>query len=1268
MVILDTHGCLVVYSGLSKLCKLHIHNLVTKTPINLKNNSIKSPVVSPLKLKLANLIDEESSISSNEHENSSLDVAPMAAPAPNTTNSTGPSQVNQKQKNANSLFALPIQNEFKSVFDSTGSRFTIKLSDNRLIRVNINEITTCKLVKMCLEAFKLTINKDIFYEIIQQWFIHRYTISESLSDQLNLFLYLIVNLCGCFDMKRLENEMKFLFSFNNNNGTNKAHLNDQQKRVQKLSEHQHDKFDDTLLEFSNMNDSTASSVDNSATNSKRVKCNENSITGTDDDWEFLLNHELIQKDTGLNNEFNFLKAYTIAKQKLKQQNRPAQNRNINKTQNTNTTATSATNTSGILYPFLKHLLYTLHLVYEEAKLYRSLKLYLNNFIQVLYLFSLELNLPHYATYYENECPFLLSLKPYISNIQQPQSQQQQQQPQSRTNVGANTKEPNYLNQQLTPQTTSSLSTLGTTTTSAATAFNNLRSKYSTSSQLTYIISQEPPNLYKFLFKLIDSPKNESQQRQSAQNDEAYLFEKLVTKSSNSIQNPFPILSNVSIRTIQAIKVYALISLMCKMNNRIRFKDYLNQLVLKINLTGFTNLQNNETDLMVNNIATNNKFDIYKNLFQLCIFDMNIKIIDDLYDYPYIVLFPIFESIHYAREHPCLEWPIYAFNLISRFDLEILKAIKSSDGNNEQASHIKTMPSNDENNGEDDELVIQVRQNLKKEDEDGMQNMQELEALKCRYNEDLRLNEVRSCLQTTRPIQIKLTQGPDVSDHDFVEEEEKFLYCVCQRTMALPIGRGILTLHTVNPIPTEPVQIPELNLKGKSLTKKTTIDLTRIEVPANLTYWPLFHNGVAAGLTINSQANDLSNAWIKSHLAKNFELTNEQAGFLYGLGLTGHLSNLSMLNVHDALTRRHDLTNISILLGLAASKICSMDINVIRLISMHIRALMPPVEIELEIPYNIQIAALLSLGLVYAKSANKHISYVLLKEIGRLPNSELDKDVHTFDREAYSLSAGLALGLVLLEKGKQSLTIMDSMFTDELYHYMVGGHKGKYNDANYCTTASTANVITSNGQNTTRLNVNNDHGNTSNIGNGSSNNINFINYSRNVNSSHIREGESINVNVTSPGATLALGLIYFNSGDKSIAEWFSTPDSIYLLDSIRPDFLLLRTLARNLIMWKYILPTKDWVISQLPNILKKTFKYELSLKKKFSKLNLNNNKMDEDNNDSMDEDDLNANYNELDTKVEAFQHIIAGTCMSIGLKFAGSCNNEAYQTLVRNYLK
>ena len=36
----------------------------------------------------------------------------------------------------------------------------------------------------------------------------------------------------------------------------------------------------------------------------------------------------------------------------------------------------------------------------------------------------------------------------------------------------------------------------------------------------------------------------------------------------------------------------------------------------------------------------------------------------------------------------------------------------------------------------------------------------------------------------------------------------------------------------------------------------------------------------------------------------------------------------------------------------------------------------------------------------------------------------------------------------------------------------------------------------------------------------------------------------------------------------------------------------------------------------------------------------------------------------DTKSEAFRHIIAGACMSMGLKFAGTSNNEAYKTLVK----
>ena len=68
-------------------------------------------------------------------------------------------------------------------------------------------------------------------------------------------------------------------------------------------------------------------------------------------------------------------------------------------------------------------------------------------------------------------------------------------------------------------------------------------------------------------------------------------------------------------------------------------------------------------------------------------------------------------------------------------------------------------------------------------------------------------------------------------------------------------------------------------------------MTHIEVPQNIAHWPLFHNGVAASLAINRHACDMGDNWIRSQILKNNDITNEQAGFLYGLGLIGHFKNL-----------------------------------------------------------------------------------------------------------------------------------------------------------------------------------------------------------------------------------------------------------------------------------------------------------------------------------------------------------------------------------------
>ena len=59
--------------------------------------------------------------------------------------------------------------------------------------------------------------------------------------------------------------------------------------------------------------------------------------------------------------------------------------------------------------------------------------------------------------------------------------------------------------------------------------------------------------------------------------------------------------------------------------------------------------------------------------------------------------------------------------------------------------------------------------------------------------------------------IGVQQRPEVSDHDFVEEQERNLQSLCIRTMALPVGRGAMAFQCAAPLPTEPVRRTFQNL-------------------------------------------------------------------------------------------------------------------------------------------------------------------------------------------------------------------------------------------------------------------------------------------------------------------------------------------------------------------------------------------------------------------------------------------------------------------------
>lgn len=111
-----------------------------------------------------------------------------------------------------------------------------------------------------------------------------------------------------------------------------------------------------------------------------------------------------------------------------------------------------------------------------------------------------------------------------------------------------------------------------------------------------------------------------------------------------------------------------------------------------------------------------------------------------------------------------------------------------------------------------EILPSIKQ-MDVDEEDGMEDV-ENPVLKMRFSEDLRVVEARRLLQSSKPVIVNLVQRPDVSDHEFIEEEEKHLYAICTRTMALPVGRGMFTLRTATPVITEPLSSPPLCLTGK----------------------------------------------------------------------------------------------------------------------------------------------------------------------------------------------------------------------------------------------------------------------------------------------------------------------------------------------------------------------------------------------------------------------------------------------------------------------
>lgn len=398
--------------------------------------------------------------------------------------------------------------------------------------------------------------------------------------------------------------------------------------------------------------------------------------------------------------------------------------------------------------------------------------------------------------------------------------------------------------------------------------------------------------------------------------------------------------------------------------------------------------------------------------------------------------------------------------------------------------------------------------------------------------------------------------PHWSDTELLEAQQELVKVVATRTLSVSLGRGLIFYSSRVPLLTEKLPIHGFTLSCVMKPANTTVTADRNMYSEEKVSWAFFHAGVEAGLRISRNATGIDTSWILFNKPQEFK--NRHAGFLFALGLNGHLKSIAKWVAFKYLTPKHTMTSIGLLLGLSASYIGTMDSLITRLLSVHVTRMLPPGAAELNISPLTQTSGVMGIGILYCNSQHRRMSEIMLSEIENIEIGDISSPLDNLRDEGYRLAAGFALGYINLGRGQDLKGLHDMRLVERLLTLAVG---------------------------TKRVNI-----------------------------VHI-------LDKATAAAVVAIALIFMKTQDSILARKIDIPSTIHQFDYVRPDIFLLRTVARHLIMWDDIGSTSTWMRNQLPSLYQ-------------PKSNL-------------------TGIHYLSSADVPFLNIIAGLCLSIGLRFAGS---------------
>ena len=148
-------------------------------------------------------------------------------------------------------------------------------------------------------------------------------------------------------------------------------------------------------------------------------------------------------------------------------------------------------------------------------------------------------------------------------------------------------------------------------------------------------------------------------------------------------------------------------------------------------------------------------------------------------------------------------------------------------------------------------------------------------------------------------------------------------------------------------------------------------------------------------------------------------------------------------------------------------------------------------------------------------------------------------------------------------------------------------------------------------------------------------------------------------------------------NRNIASAIALPDTHFLLEYVRPDFLSLRVIAKALILWDDVKPTKEWIEEQLPQVVRGAYKQMQSKMKtatdfgdmldveEGSESSMNNIEIPGNQGGSKhvhftrpQERQPQAQDYDCQAVRQIYVHVVAGACFGLGLRFAGTANKLA----------